>query len=88
MKVSAILNGKNDSRKNNQLIRPVQPKRGTKTNAVECSYQLLHNSNKKRDCEEQSFFLYLKMIYQNTKIIAGRQLSYEKYRCIACDIRA
>ena len=42
MKVSAILNGKNDSRKNNQLIRPVQPKRGTKTNAVECSYQLLH----------------------------------------------
>ena len=42
MKVSAILNGKNDSRKNNQFIRPVQPKRGTKTNAVECSYQLLH----------------------------------------------
>lgn len=41
MTVSAILNGKNNNRKNNQLIRPVQPKRDTKTNAVECSYQLL-----------------------------------------------
>ena len=41
MTVSAIINGKNNNRKNNQLIRPVQPKRGTKANAVECSYQLL-----------------------------------------------
>ena len=41
MTVSAILNGKNNNRKNNQLIRPVQPKRGSKTEAVESSYQLL-----------------------------------------------
>jgi len=42
MTVSAILNGKNNNRKNNQLIRPVQTvKRGSKTDAVECSYQLL-----------------------------------------------
>ena len=42
MTVSAILKGKGDNRKNNQLIRPVQTvKRGSKTEAVECSYQLL-----------------------------------------------
>ncbi len=42
MTVSAILNGKNDNRRNNQFVRPVQTvKRGSKTEAVASSYQLL-----------------------------------------------